>query len=323
MRNLTIAGLALVLATSGIQEIRAIDASPALPTTPSSTDDAALSDIISKLKESEQLFRNLDVTIDYDYENSAVKPGDSAPRDGAPILFSKQTAVIRNVTQGRMFRVDRTGAVQTTNGEFSLDRIRACDVWKTRTIDQGIKLSDKDGRVGDPILVAPHMQLLRFMQFQAPLSVYLSGDKAMTAFPAATWNPSYKLDVAYQGEETIEGLRCCKVWITTIIDGSPYDRWELWLVRERNFFPCKIVGRTFKWSEAVPVSAGTASDWREVEPGVWYPYKTEFIGFDKQRVAESGVQMPSWTERTTTTKIKLRPALPIRFFQDLTPTTAL
>lgn len=322
MRSLTIAVLLYLLAVSGVHGTEAADASPALATAPSNTDETALSDIISKLEDNERLFRNLDVTIDYKNENAAVTPGDTPAKDGEAIFYAKQSAVIRNVTQGRMYRVDREGIVQTTNGDFSLDRIRASDIWKTRTIEQGVKQNDKDGRIGDPILVAPHMQLLRFMQFQVPLSVYMSGSKAMRAFPAAAWDSSYELDVTYQGEETIDGLKCCRVWITTIIGKAPCDRWELWLSRDRNYFPCKIVGRTFRWSETVPVGEGTATDWREVEPGVWYPYETKFTAFDKERIAKSGVQMPTWTERTTTTKINLHPALPISFFEELTPTVA-
>ncbi|HLN29082.1 MAG TPA: hypothetical protein VK395_15140 [Gemmataceae bacterium] len=275
-----------------------------------------IQEIIDNVRANELLYENLDLSYDYSYGVGKPirfgKPGEAG-------LAATDTVQSKThfVSQGGLFRVDRQGELQGQNGRISMDRIRAFDGNTTRLYDRKEIGNIIDSRSEDENCLRPHMLLLRFMNYYVPLSTYLSGHKAMAAHPGVNW-PGYTLDVTYQGIAKFESLTCHRVWITTLVNGKPYDRWELWLAEERNFIPARNLAYTFRTSDKEAVGEGTVKLWREVKPGIWFPEATTFTAWDETRMKQDGVKETQWVERVDIKKVSLHPQYDAAYFRDVT-----
>ena len=291
--------------------------------------------IVTNVRENEALYANIDVDLQSEYfvanadklhaitrspRASTASDSDDSPAAtpdvGDIALVASRSKQIKYVNQQNLFRLDVTGHSSGPAGDVSQDRIRAFDGETTRLFDQQAVGNIIRGRQEDENFVRPHMLLLRMMNYLVPLSVYLSGDQAMSRYPDAGWNPSLKLDNTYQGEAEFQGLKCHKVWISTLLpSGDVHDRWELWLAEDRNYLPCRLLGYTMRCSKTVPISEGTVTDFKEVKPGIWFPLVAEVIAYNPFALQKEGKQEPQWRENYAVAEVALNPDYPADYFQ--------
>ena len=99
----------------------------------------------------------------------------------------------------------------------------------------------------------------------------------------------YRLTVSYLGDETRDGLRCAVLRLETIVGDTPKPQRSfrlVWLARDKSYLPVR-----YEWHEpakcpGLPTSVGVAKDIRELRPGVWCPFQTEFLAFNGSSCAD-------------------------------------
>ena len=283
--------------------------------------DAAksLDAIIDNVRQNEALYENIDVLMQTTYKNLKEIPKDKGnPGKDNFKEYKHRQYSIRSVRQDGMFRTEMTGKTMFADKTASdKNRVRMFDGEKTR-VAVGNRVGNViTGRSEGGDLMRPHMFFLRPMGIVAPLSTYLQGHKAMAACPTVTWRPSRTLENTYQGEAEFQGLKCHKVWITTLFKGKPHDRWELWLAEDRNYIPVRLVGYTFRFSKDIPVAIGTVSQWRQLKPGIWFPLGIRVTVFDMLKVQREGKHVPIWQEDYVAQEVSLEPKYDVAFFRDL------
>jgi hypothetical protein len=299
--------------------------------------DEYLDTIITNVRENEALYTNIDVDLQSEY---VAANGDKLPMitrgptaatasdsDGSPAKApdvgdiapaASRSKRIKYVNQKGFFRLDVTGQSSGPAGDVSQDRIRAFDGDTTRLFDQQAVGNIIRGRQEDENFVRPHMLLLRMMNYLVPLSVYLSGDQEMSRYPDAGWNSSLRLRNTYQGEAEFQGLRCHKVWISTLLpSGDVHDRWELWLAEDRNYLPCRLFGYTMRCSKTIPISEGTIADFKEVKPGIWFPLAAEVVAYNPFALQKEGKQELQWRENYAVEEVSLNPDYPASYFRSV------
>ncbi|QDU08233.1 hypothetical protein [Gimesia aquarii] len=145
-------------------------------------------------------------------------------------------------------------------------------------------------------LARPHMFLLDSGCPKVPLSIYLKGIKAISAYP----NPSYfsrdwVISVHILGDAEFKGLQCIKILIdTTLANGIRHNGWELWLAKDRNLIPVRNFSYTYRWSKEMPIAESTVDEWKEIRPGVWFPIKAHTDRYHSRTVKREGKQKLSW-----------------------------
>jgi len=283
-----------------------------------------LHDIIENVRANEELYKNLEVSLEYSYQlegeaaQEAQKLHGKKPQEGEFLVFETQKYRLHSVSQDGLFRADRTGAASSRGDSHTLDRVRAFDGTITRLYEQHSYANLIQGRSEDETFIRPHMFLLAMMQYFAPLSTYMSGHEAMRAYPGDHWDPSHTLEVIYRGEADFNGLKCHRVWVTTSVPGfGPYCRWELWLAEDRNYIPVRNLAYTCRFSRTEPVGEGVVEKWRELEPGIWFPVEVRNTAYNKWKLLKTGVRENQWTERYLTKDVSLHPQYDLGYFRDV------
>lgn len=163
----------------------------------------------------------------------------------------------------------------------------------------------------------PHMFLMESGCPQIPLSVYLSGHEAVRAWPNVDFSAGSTLTIKYLGREKFRGYTCHKVLIdNTLANGTRHNGWELWLAEDRNFIPICNRGYTYRWSTVLPVADSTIEQWKEVQPGIWFPEKAHTSRYSSDSVKNELKQKVTWTSDVTVTRITLEPAVDKKVFRE-------
>lgn len=279
-----------------------------------------IQDIVENVRRNEALYDNLDVTMKYHYELSLPNGASPPTLEGGGTVPGETDLVTHYVRQNGMYRLDDEGGSTTAMGYRAEDRVRAFDGEQTRLYEQHAIGNIVTGRLDDGLRIEPHILLLRpILEARVPLSVFLSGDKAVRAHPLNVLGGDIGLTSSYKGTTDFDGLHCHLVWVlTTDASGEPIHRHELLLAEGRNYIPVSKVSYTFRWSTDKPVSQATVTDLREVEPGIWFPYGTRFTRYDSIALRDRGVQKVSWTENYLCEEISLHPNYPRAYFSDVT-----
>jgi len=175
------------------------------------------------------------------------------------------------------------------------------------------------GRADSSDFVRPHMLLLPYYMLMVPLSTYLAGHEAMIVHPNGAWDRRLVMANTYQGECVFQGLRCHKVWCTTLTKKSnkEHDRWELWLAEDRNYIPVRCLAYTFKVSREKPVGEATVDEWQEPSPGIWYPKRIRSIAYEKELIKTAGKQQLRWRRDFVVEQVTLNPNYGVSFFRNL------
>ncbi|HUY34420.1 MAG TPA: hypothetical protein VMV69_16860 [Pirellulales bacterium] len=245
--------------------------------------EVTFEDILENVKRNEALYENHDVKLTLEYEMGNVEAAKIMQTPGGPVVSEEIKAMsssMHYVSQNGLFRLDRKGTNTTSSAELSADCTRAFDGTTTRLYAQGAIGNIIPGREQDHDFMYPHM-LLERKGAHVPLSTFLSGMNAFEAHPLGERHEGQRFEYTYMGEDEVDGLRCHMVWSTIIQEPDlPLARAEFWLAEDRNYMPVRTRGFYYNYAKDIPCEEGVASDFREIGPGIWFPFRAEVTLYD-------------------------------------------
>jgi hypothetical protein len=278
-------------------------------------------DIIAQVQRNERLYENIDARL-IATQTSLLTPMFADPN----IKVSQSSeAKVRFVGQDGMFRAEATEVFTMLDGAKRTSvTARVFDSHTTKSLITAREGSPGNvnlikGRADDHQIVRPHMMLMRLKQTVPPFSAFLRGADAVRAYPYGQFSESIDLTVEYQGPAERNGLRCQVVVLTHTVKktGAPNFRAVLWLAEDRNYIPIRREAYDYLFSGEVPVSEGEVSEWRELKPGVWFPYLTEVRRYNDDDVKKHKLKTLSGTWKYQFENVSLEPKFEPTFFQDL------
>jgi thiol-disulfide isomerase/thioredoxin len=264
--------------------------------------DERMDGIVAAVRAEEAKFRDLEYTL-----RITTREVDPKAPAGPGAVTSAETREV--VLQGDLVRFRSKVSRRTFNADQTIEEVSAFDGERTRTVVAGNCVNIHLGRFEHPDVYPAHCLPLIHYRLNFPLSVYLSGTEAIHAHPkygkflreSGSVHEFTKVVARYEGEETVDGLRCVKVRC---------DRWyysndtpvihHLWLATDRNYH---VVKQQFSRPTSKAVAAPREEirvELREVAPGRWFPVK----------IAEGG-------RLTVVEAVSLDPHHDPAFFRDL------
>lgn len=162
--------------------------------------------------------------------------------------------------------------------------------------------------------ITPHNVLVHRWA-DIPLSLYLAGSDAIKR---SSWKVGFLSSVKtyYKGVEEWRGLRCHRVYVHHFFPGrgeSGAD--ELWLAEERNFIPVRLVNYSFWLSRTQSGGGGEVTEWREVEPGIWFPWRVQMKAYYVGQLARPGTDNRQHQHEFSFESVKLNPQYEPSFFR--------
>jgi hypothetical protein len=270
--------------------------------------------IIAALRAEEAKYRNIEYV-------ARIVIRDASRKDSADPSDVTTMATRRVVLQGdrSYFRYQAFERMEGMKGRK--EQISAYDGEKTRTVSVGNCANIHLGHFRHPDIYPAHGLPLAHSNINFPLSVYLSGTKAIHSYlryprelvEAEPADVFVRVAARFEAEEPLDGLRCLKVRL---------DRWYrqpdetltqyLWLAPERNYHCVKEQCEGGDWGHGMRVEA-----LREVASGVWFPAKITVSDYTIQGPRLGRKDVVKRTE-TIFEKVDLAPHYEAAFFRDIT-----
>ncbi|HJT35009.1 MAG TPA: redoxin domain-containing protein [Pirellulales bacterium] len=245
-------------------------------------DPRELETIIKKLREEEQRYERLDVSLLVEHQ---VFGEINLGMPGAFLASEQHERTV--AVPGKLYVNSRSMNHAANHEDCSTAEISAWDghwlrslFWQTK----GRKLPDKPNRTtvsrNGPSGVnafRPHTALFDDRRIRRrPLSELLS----------AAWYDEqnrYRFQVEYLGNEKAHGFDCKLVRLAHMSAGVTEPRLFLflWLAPERNHLPVRGEWCDLSWSEYLPTGSTYVAKWREVTPGLWLPYHVVELSYDQ------------------------------------------
>jgi hypothetical protein len=287
---------------------------PARPSPVQEQAAAKLREIIANVQANEKLYENIEISFKSSYQLSQppspaldlVKTGDQKTR----IVLQDGMYFFRNDER----QLDRAGKEQRP------DTLQGFDGETTRIVEQSSIANLRKGRAVEARLFLPFCAILQGGGILFPLSSYLRDGDAKRAEKFR----NYRIVVNYLGDESIDGLRCHKIRIDHWLNGwkdqslTGADIRYLWLAPERNYFPVKetAFGRPQKVG-AHPMESGHSDNFREISPGIWFPFHTTVTVYNLQESKEGQEPIVNNIRDTAIEKAELDPHYDVSFFRDI------
>jgi thiol-disulfide isomerase/thioredoxin len=182
--------------------------------------------------------------------------------------------------------------------------------WATLRKGGGAKAEGRHD--GIPVL-RPHTFLVRDDWLYGPLSELL----------VSPWHDrvnKYRLRFRYCGEEEMNGHPCVKLRgeVTTREGQPPSSFMAFWLATDRNFIPIKLehYGGNFGL-RPVPGGISRCDDFREIAPGLWYPFRSTLLAFDNWVKNAQGMVTLNWRRRYEVQSVRFSPDVDPALFHDV------
>ncbi len=160
-----------------------------------------------------------------------------------------------------------------------------------------------DDRCDDIPLHRPHTLLKRGEAIYGPLADLL-------ASPWLDKTDYFRIEFRYCGEAEVDGHPCIKVRGDTLARGlkRANSSFVLFLATDRNHIPIRIesYGGDFG-GRPMPTGISHCDDFREIAPGVWYPFHFAELAFDNEVAAAQGWIVLDWRRETDITSAILAP----------------
>jgi hypothetical protein len=265
-----------------------------------------LAEIVENVRANEELYRDLEYT--FHYEGELLR--DPRPGEEQSLVRTRRIQT-RCVWQNGMawLRWDYSD-LPVQGAEITRTYRLAYDGRTTRILDhtpgQDI-VNIHDGLFMDSQMRRPHTLLL--------INGWL-GDLKLSQFLTAAKFSEFFLDVFDEGEEVVDGLRCFKLRCAGgMVKEAPSIRY-VWVSPDRNYLPIRTVFHSSMYSFTIPLEYGHASDFREVEPGVWMPFRFEVM-VNNELAASEGRTLPSNRTVVTIESVDLHPSYDVSFFRDV------
>lgn len=278
-----------------------------------STGIPSIDEVVKGIEEAESLFANLELTAQDAYflgENAHYREG----------TVSSQARNVRAVTIGDRFRLDISSDITPVGGEAKqVDYAHAFDGEKTTILD-GPMGNERNDRTREWNNFRPHMLFVRNNGIDASLSVFVRGGEGSTSIMGS---PQSKSKGAVVGLETIDSLETVKLkvglWTSAPLDGPPEYEFFLWLCPKRHYLPVKWEARN-SWFGEVAASEGGASDWREIVPGIWFPFTIERMALEPYAFIHNKEKVLAWRDELKLSEVNLDPHYDDSFFSVEFPT---
>jgi hypothetical protein len=118
------------------------------------------------------------------------------------------------------------------------------------------------------------------------------------------------LVITYVGDERAGGLYCHKL---KCIESDPQVKgaklesgWFLWLARDRNLIPVRLEWFESAWNAKLPSGIHYVENLREIRPGVWFPFRTVHLSFQRwfRGLCENRILL-QWRREVNVTSLKV------------------
>lgn len=274
----------------------------------------ALENIIESVKQNESLYNNIEYIVHVKYSTGKYM-------FKAPNVYTSRQKEIHGVLQNGKYRVEVEEEMTLGGGGgTTFEDIQMFDGKKTRFLrDKSLGNIFSKEKIPE-FHLAPHNLLLHGTPFVAPLSVLLSGSKAMQAHPLQKSDPDYFFEPKYLGERQFNNLTCHVVSLTSgPLRPSKKEtvRKVFWLVESKNYLPVRIQSFTFKYSKDIPSAEGIIDEFKEVEPGLWFPIKGSYTTYNKNILKNERKQILQWRNDFEVETVLLNPKYELSYFNDL------
>jgi hypothetical protein len=275
-------------------------------------DDGRMREVVENVRANEELYRNLEVRIRKHFQSGTFthpQPNYIERAEGnARFVYQNGMVYFRNDEESK----DLGGNVQKP------DTLLGYDGETMRIIEQNAIANLREGWVDEPRLLRPHTMLLSVSAgVRFPLSEYLIGGKPIRVHPNYK---DVKVSVFHEGEEKIDGLRCIKIRTEYHPDAWKHDKADIrhtWLAVERNYLPVRTEARQYTMLDYAPQEVGRAEDFREIAPGVWFPFKASLVVYDGPALYYDKKLVAINTTEWTVDQANLDPNYDVSFFRDV------
>jgi hypothetical protein len=166
----------------------------------------------------------------------------------------------------------------------------------------------------------PHTWILNAAFVHFPLSIWLEGGKTLEKHPNATpYRDDWLQKSTFEKEEVINGLHCFKIRSETLNrdkNTSLNSVRFVWLAPDRNYLPIKTAGYAVSWNRDLPIEVGEVSDFREIAPGIWLPFRCSTKTYDGYSLGKNKAVLSN-TWECIIDKASLEPNYDVSLFEDI------
>ncbi len=262
--------------------------------------DDSLAIIIANIRTHEQLYNDIELRADFNYENKL-------HLDDVELTRSKSTSKHFVSSRGKHFLDWHESSVGTDGSTSDYSSLQAYDGTTTR-ISKPSVANIHHSRKDDSRISRPHTLLLEYDWIHGSLADHLSGAVFEDEPLAVTILPN----------ETLGGLDCIVLRCTYSQpkDGTVKTIRMIWLAVDRNYIPCQHVGYAARYSAEVPLEVGRVASWKEIENGIWFPISSEIQVFD-EILAKAGEKVLSNVSILQIDSVELNPVVDDRLFSNI------
>ena len=248
---------------------------------------------------------------------------DSSRKDAADPADVTTLATRRVVLQGDCNYIRYQAHERTPLEKFRWELLSAYDGERTRTVTANNCVNIHRGRFIHPDIYPAHSLPLAHYKINFPLSVYLTGTRAIRAhlkYPAeladtGSMNIFARVVVHSEGEELRDGLRCVKVRVDRWFPPSEEPlRQYIWLAPERNYH---CVQEQYLGPDKRVCHDMHVAELRELSPGRWFPFRITAREYDREQPVGRNPDVVKRTEETTILKVDFAPQYETAFFRDV------
>ena len=273
--------------------------------------------IVSNIRSSEQLYKNIEMQWVFQYRLGDVK---YMIKDKT---LKSNTEFVRVVKQGdylyskfnrSQYRIDKQSKDFQVECGFDGETSRIVDLGAAANITDEV-FDGAEVREADPF------RMLFMLDFVIHLNICLS--TLLSSGESIKQYHGYEhtnIKIVHEKDETIDGLDCIKLGIYYWFVGTHMDEGAvtyIWLARERNLIPIKYIDYHPKVRKIHPSLIGYSSDFREIAPGVWFPHRYEINTYDNDYMTEDNKVVKGNNFLITIVKAELDPDYPRSFFQNI------
>lgn len=272
-----------------------------------------LARVIENIAANEELYKDADVKWEQHYRL------DLARFTEAPGVYVSRKASFHAIFQGDFFKqFTKENGVDTSGKRFEVEMSSAYDGIRTLEVG-GDYVKVIHGGAPACRQFMPHKFLLEGNTPPCiPLSVLLRGGDALRSHPFASQrekDASAYRSVAYEGEREVDGLKTVRVRLNSGSTAARADFLVIDFVPSRNYLP--IRSEFYYWTTPkLARSVDTASDWRELTPGVWLPFKLSRVQYDDPSMRK-GIHQACGFYETQVLSADVTPKRPAEFFSEL------
>jgi len=167
-------------------------------------------------------------------------------------------------------------------------------------------------------VIRPHSLLLRNLSIYQRLSDVLKSEQ----WAQGSGSP---LSVEYEGEETIDNLKCHKLRLVVFRGNPPRPTrpiyiMYLWLAEERNFIPVRQEFYELRRSEKLPTAISAVTQWKEIDSGIWFPAQASLFVCNSTRgegLCENRLIL-NYRYDYKIRNVKLEPTVDLKLFHEIT-----